>query len=66
MNFYSILSNKEWKRAYNKIINMDTDMRETIPFSIEEILIENVKKFRQNNLFFSLYCIFHQRVTNHY
>ena len=44
MNFYLILSNREWKKAYNKIINMDNDMREIIPLSIEEFLIEELRK----------------------
>lgn len=44
MNFYLILSNKEWKRAYNKIINMNTNMQETIPLSIEEFLIEKYEE----------------------
>ena len=46
MNFYLIVSNKEWKRAYNKIMKMNPDMRETIPFSIEEILIEKCEKIQ--------------------
>ena len=46
MNFYSILSNREWIKAYNRFESMDTDVRETIHLSIENFLVEKYEEIK--------------------
>ena len=44
MNFYCILMDGDYKRAFNKFNDIDTDLRETIPLVIENFLIDKCEK----------------------
>lgn len=44
MNFYLIVLNGEWKRAYKKLNDMDSDLRATIPLRIDGFVINKFEK----------------------
>lgn len=46
MNFYLIVSNKEWENAYNNLEKMDTDIREKTSLSIYDFLAEKCENLR--------------------